>query len=145
MREFETPTNGRLAGCSVPLREGAGTAKMDPICIIDDDEAVRDSLAVLLDACGYAVVCFDSALAFLDAADIADFLCLLVDVHMPGMNGLELMELLRGRGIGTPAIMITGAADAALRAGAQRLASLTFMEKPVDGERLLDAIERISA
>lgn len=113
---------------------------MERICIVDDDEAVRDSLGVFLEACGYTVVGFASALAFLTAGDTATYLCLLVDMHMPGMTGLELVEMLRSRGIETPAILITAAADPVLRAQTEKISSFTFLDKPVDGDKLLDAI-----
>lgn len=115
------------------------------ICIIDDDEAVRDSLAILLEACGYAVVGFASALTFLNGTDIAAYLCLLVDLHMPGMSGLELLELLRGRGVETPAALITAAADAMIRSKAAHLPDLVILEKPVDGDLLLATIEGFAA
>ena len=117
---------------------------MDRICIVDDDDAVRDSLSAFLEACGYAVVCFATALAFLDAGELSGWLCLVLDIHMPGMNGLELLELLRARGVETPAVLITGAADAALRAQAEKLGRLSFLEKPVDGDTLLDTIAEIA-
>jgi two-component system response regulator FixJ len=113
---------------------------MERICIVDDDAAVRDSLSAFLGVCGYAVACFATALAVLDAGEIAGYACMVVDVHMPGMNGLELLELLRARGVETPAVLITGAADAGLRAQAEKLGRLAFLEKPVDGDTLLDAI-----
>ena len=117
---------------------------MERICIVDDDEAVRDSLAVFLEACGFAVVGFASALAFLTAADAANFLCLLVDMHMPGMTGIELIEMLRSRGDGTPAILITAAADPLLRAQGEKLSGFAFLDKPVDGDKLLDTIAATS-
>lgn len=117
---------------------------MGSICIVDDDDAVRDSLAVFLEACGYAVVGFASALALLDAGEIANYLCLFVDMHMPGMSGLELLEVLRHRGIETPAWLITAAGDAGLRAQAAKLANVGFMEKPVEGDTLLDAIDGLA-
>lgn len=113
---------------------------MKRICIIDDDDAVRDSLGILLEACGYGVAGFASALAFLDCANFAVFLCLLVDMNMPGMSGLELLRLLRGRGDDTPAVLITAAADVPLRTEAGKIPRLEFLDKPVDGDRLLDTI-----
>ena len=117
---------------------------MDSICIVDDDDAVRDSLSTFLEACGYAVVGFASALAFLNGADAGAYLCMLVDVHMPGMNGLELLQVLRGRGIETPAVLVTAAADPALRSEAAKLARLAFLDKPVDGDVLLETIDAVA-
>lgn len=118
---------------------------MAHICVVDDDEAVRDSLSVFLEACGYAVIGFASALALLAAGDLGNFLCLLVDMHMPGMNGLELVEVLRGRGIETPVVLITAAADPQLRAQASRFSKLVFLDKPVDGDRLLTVVDGFAA
>jgi len=117
---------------------------MERICIVDDDEAVRESLAAFLEACGYATVCFASALAFLSAdGDAPDYLCMLVDVHMPGMSGIEMLEVLRTRGVATPAILITAADDALLRAAAAKLSGLRFLDKPIDGDTLLDTIAQV--
>lgn len=117
---------------------------MASICIIDDDEAVRDSLGVFLETCGYAVAGFASALAFLNCPDGLAYLCLLVDLHMPGMNGLELLQLLRERGVETPAMLITAAADTTLKAETAKLSNLTVLDKPVDGEALLAAIAAVT-
>ena len=117
---------------------------MGCIYIVDDDEAVRDSLAAFLEACGYAVTCFASALALLTAhGEAAECLCILVDVHMPGMNGIELLEELRARGIATPTIFITAADNPGLRASAAAQGGLSFLNKPVDGDTLLQAIASI--
>lgn len=123
------------------LGDARGAALMERICIVDDDDAVRDLLSVFLEACGYAVTAFVSALALLDSADIAGYICLLLDMHMPGMTGLELIELLRGRGMKTPAILITGAANTTLREAAARFNATHFLDKPVDGDALLNAID----
>lgn len=118
---------------------------MNQVCIVDDDEAVRDSLSVFLEACGYGVVAFASALAFLAALDTGPFLCLLLDMHMPGMSGLELAEVLRARGNETPIYIVTAAADTFLRAQGARVAKLEFLDKPVDGDSLLNALSAVSA
>ena len=117
---------------------------MECICIVDDDEAVRDSLASFLEACGYTVACFASALALLTAlGETAEYLCMLVDLHMPGMSGIQLLEMLRTRGIATPAILITAADSPGLRAAAAEQGGLSFLNKPVDGDTLLNAIARV--
>jgi len=117
---------------------------MKRICIVDDDEAVRESLAAFLESCGYTSSCFASASAFLSAEDEAPpYLCMLVDVHMPGMSGIELVNVLRTHGVDIPAILITAAADAPLRAAAEKLGGLVLLDKPVDGDALLETIARV--
>ena len=116
---------------------------MKRICIVDDDQAVRDSLSAFLETCGYHAVSFTSAEDFLVRCDGGNNHCLLIDVHMPGMNGLDLLDALRKRGVNTPAILITAAANAFLRARAETLGVSEVLEKPIDGDALLAAIEKV--
>ena len=110
------------------------------ICVIDDDGAVRESTVALLESAGYTVKPFASADEFLrrPASQNAD--CLLCDLNMPGLNGLELLELLRSRGITAPAIILTANGE---RAGARmmRAGVLKVLHKPVSEADLLQWIE----
>jgi two-component system response regulator FixJ len=96
--------------------EGSGLRN---ICIVDDDDAVRDSLRALLESHKMSVREFASGKSLLSADDIGEFDCLVLDYQMPGMNGLELIEALRARGIGSAAILISaldvGATDERMR------------------------------
>jgi two-component system, LuxR family, response regulator FixJ len=109
--------------------------------IIDDDEAVRQSLAFLLSSAGLAVRLYDSAAAFLNGLEGAQTGCLITDVRMPGMTGLELLHALKAKACGLPAIVITGHGDVPLAVEAMKAGAIDFIEKPFDQEALLSAVE----
>jgi two-component system response regulator FixJ len=108
--------------------------------IIDDDADVRQSLAFLLGTAGLAVRVHDSAVAFLKALPRAQPGCVVTDVRMPDMDGLELQRRLREARAGFPVIVITGHADVALAVEAMKSGAVDFIEKPFEDEVLLSAI-----
>jgi FixJ family two-component response regulator len=112
------------------------------VFLVDDDEAVRKALGFLLRAAGHAVESFASARDFLAAYDPARRGCLLLDVRMPQMTGLELQEELNARGWRVPAIFITGHGTVATAIVALRAGAFDFIEKPLGEEALLDAVQR---
>jgi len=108
--------------------------------VIDDDVEVRQSLAFLLSTAGLAVRVHESAVAFLTALPGAQDGCIVTDVRMPDMDGLELQRQLRAKKIGLPVIVITGHGDIALAVEAMKAGAVDFIEKPFDDEVLLGAI-----
>lgn len=110
--------------------------------VIDDDAAVRDSIAFLLETADLEVRTHESAVAFLDAPDLAPG-CIVTDVRMPEMTGIELAQRLRESGSREPVIIITGHADVPLAIEAMHAGVADFMEKPFDDELLLAAIRRV--
>jgi FixJ family two-component response regulator len=111
------------------------------VFVIDDDEVVRDSLKVLLESRNYTVVDFDSGSQFLNnRTNHASKACLVVDVHMPDMTGLELLRNLRNRGDAIPAILITGRTDAGVQEKAKELGAIALLDKPVSHQVLFAAI-----
>ncbi len=102
------------------------------VFIVDDDEAVRDSLAAMVEVAGLPVEVFDSALAFLHRCPQDRPGCLVMDLRMPGMDGLELQRELARRGLGLPVIVITAHGDVASAVMALRAGALDFLEKPFD-------------
>jgi two-component system, LuxR family, response regulator FixJ len=112
------------------------------VFIVDDDAAVRKGLAFSLRAAGYAVEAFPSALAFLEDYDARRGGCLLLDVQMPGMTGVELQEQLNVHGWRIPVIFITGHGTVALAVAAIKAGAFDFVEKPLREEALLESIER---
>ena len=115
-------------------------ANSDIVHVIDDDADVRQSLAFLLSTVGLAVRVHDSATSFLK--DLAEFQdgCIVTDVRMPGMDGIELQRRLRSDGNAIPVIVITGHGDIALAVDAMKAGAVDFIEKPFDDEVLLGAI-----
>jgi two-component system, LuxR family, response regulator FixJ len=111
-----------------------------PIHIVDDDAAVRESLSFLLGAAGHAVTTFDSAGAFLEALAGLAVSCVVTDIRMPGVDGLELMRRLTAGGYRVPVIMITGHGDVRLAVEAMKLGAFDFLEKPFDDETMIAAI-----
>jgi len=109
--------------------------------IVDDDEAVRQSLAFLLSSAGLAVRLYDSATAFLAGLARVKGGCLITDMRMPDMTGLELLHALKARACGLPAIVITGHGDVALAVEAMKAGAVDFIEKPFDEEAILHAVQ----
>jgi FixJ family two-component response regulator len=113
---------------------------MTLVTIIDDDEAMRESLATLLAAEGLKTRSFDSADAFLQAGGDRDGGCLILDIQMPGMTGLDLQAELLRRGAGLPVVMITGQGDVPKAVAALKAGAVDFLEKPYSVDKLLKAV-----
>ncbi|MBV8402355.1 MAG: response regulator [Acetobacteraceae bacterium] len=111
------------------------------VYIVDDDEAVRDSLSVLLESKAYTVGSFGSAPEFLAAASSLPFGCLIVDIRMPEMDGLELQQRLIERTLNFPMIVITGHGDVPLAVRAMKAGAVDFIEKPFTAEAILDGLQ----
>jgi two-component system response regulator FixJ len=110
--------------------------------VVDDDESARDALAFLLEAADFEVVSHASAQALLDALPLAGAGCVITDMRMPDMTGLELVRELNARGSRAPIIMITGHGDIPLAVEAMRAGVADFIEKPFGEARILDALNR---
>jgi two-component system response regulator FixJ len=109
--------------------------------IVDDDEAVRKSLAFLLSSAGHAVRLYDSATAFFADLSGAKGGCLITDIRMPGMTGLELLQALKAKACNIPAIVITGHGDIPLAVEAMKAGAVDFIEKPFDETAILSAVK----
>ena len=110
------------------------------IHIIDDDAAMRDSLAFLLDVNGYAARTYETADGFLKGMAAETLRCVISDIRMPGMSGIELVRKLRSVGTECPVILITGHGDVALAVESMKAGASDFIEKPFDDTALLGAI-----
>ncbi|BAO45126.1 response regulator transcription factor [Thiolapillus brandeum] len=124
---------------------GNGNAPRPTVFVVDDDEAMRSSLQWLIESVDLPVECYASAEAFLDAYYPGRSGCLLLDVRMPGMGGLELQEYLRRHEITIPVIIITGHGDVPMSVRAMKEGAIDFIEKPFNDELLLDAIRNALA
>lgn len=114
---------------------------MTIVAVIDDDEAVRRATARLLTAEGYRVAQYESAEAYLEAADALDADCLLLDLRMPGLDGMDLQESLARSKAQPQIVFVTGFGDIPTTVRAMKLGAVDFLQKPVDAETLLAAIE----
>ena len=112
------------------------------VFIVDDDVAVRDSLGMLLEAAGYAVEAFACAADFLDSLTPSTRGCLILDVRMPNMDGLDLQEELIRRGARLPVIFLTGHGSIPVTVRAIKAGAMDFLTKPVDGPVLLAHVEK---
>ena len=108
--------------------------------VIDDDDAVRQSLAFLLGTAGIDVQTYESAVAFLDVADKVKLGCVITDVRMPELSGVDLLRRLRELKLGVPVIVITGHGDVPLAVEAMKIGAVDFLEKPFDDEVLLASV-----
>ncbi|QZA77010.1 response regulator [Deefgea tanakiae] len=116
-------------------------APIRTVAVIDDDEAVRDSLGLLLETHDCPVLTYASAEAFLDEGDVSRFACLIVDVRMDGMSGLELFAELREGSYLPPVIFLTGHGDVPMAVNALKDGASDFMEKPCDQDQLLARVQ----
>jgi FixJ family two-component response regulator len=119
--------------------------KKGTVYVVDDDEAVRDSLQWLLEGKGYRVHCFDSAESFLSRFDARDVGCLIVDIRMEGMSGLELQDQLIERQSPLPIVFITGHGDVPMAVETMKKGAMDFIQKPFDEAQLLALVERMQA
>jgi len=117
--------------------------KKGNIYVVDDDEAVRDSLQWLLEGKDYRVRCFDSAESFLSRYDPREVACLLVDIRMPGISGLELQDRLIERKSPLPIVFITGHGDVPMAVTTMKKGAMDFIPKPFKEEELLSMVERM--
>jgi two-component system response regulator FixJ len=108
--------------------------------VIDDDEALRDSLTFLLRTADLEVMSHSSAAAFLDSLPLTGLTCIITDVRMPGLSGIDLLRRIRELGIEVPVIVITGHGDVPLAVEAMRFGAIDFLEKPFDDEILLQSV-----
>jgi FixJ family two-component response regulator len=110
------------------------------ISVIDDDESVRRTTALLIESFGLRAAAFESAEGFLKSGQLHDTACLIVDVQMPGMNGLQLQSHLAAEGCSIPIIFITAYDDRESRGRAMRAGAVAFLSKPFGDEQLLQTI-----
>jgi two-component system response regulator FixJ len=108
--------------------------------VIDDDDAVRDSLLFLFTAAGFKVAAHESASAFLEVLPELNPACIITDVRMPGTTGMELLQQLSARPAPVPTIVITGHGDIPLAVEAMKLGAVDFIEKPFEDETILGAV-----
>jgi two-component system response regulator FixJ len=121
---------------------GTGRAMIGELTvhIVDDDAAIRRAMVRLLRSAGFVPVAHESAQAILNAAPNLSSGCMLLDVRMPGMDGLELLARMGEFGIDLPVIVLTGHGDVPTAVKAMKAGAVDFIEKPIDEDQLLDAI-----
>jgi len=116
---------------------------IDPVIhVVDDEEQVRKSLAFLLSVSGHAVRVHESATAFLALAPNLDNACLITDLRMPDMSGVELLRRLKSAGAMLPTIVVTGHGDVPMAVEAMKAGAIDFIEKPFEDTVLLEAVGR---
>ncbi|MBT3049114.1 MAG: response regulator transcription factor [Candidatus Thiodiazotropha sp.] len=112
------------------------------VFVVDDDEEVRGALKLLFESVGLPVICYPSAVDYLDQFDESLPGCLVVDIRMPGMSGLDMQEKLAERPIHPPVIIITGHGDVPMAVRAVQAGAVDFIEKPFRDQILLDSVHR---
>ena len=117
--------------------------KKGTVYVVDDDEAVRDSLQWLLEGKDYRVRCYESAEAFLSRYDPREVACLIADIRMGGMNGMELQARLIERQSPLPIMFITGHGDVPMAVESMKNGAMDFIQKPFQEPQLLDLVERM--
>jgi FixJ family two-component response regulator len=116
-------------------------SKVQSVAIVDDDIAIREALQDLLKSCGYRTQTFASAEEFLAGCHLGRIGCIILDIKMAGLSGIELQAELVSRGSAPPIIFLTSQFDASVRAAALAAGAIAFLEKPVDDEILLESLK----
>jgi FixJ family two-component response regulator len=129
-------SNPGLEDCKVKSQ----STKIAIIAIVEDDDPLRDALESILRAAGFLVDKFSSAESFLESADRQETSCLILDIRLPGMNGIELQQRLRDASFAVPIIFVTAHGDASIRDTVMRAGAAGFLTKPVRSETLLASI-----
>ena len=117
--------------------------KKGTVYVVDDDEGVRDSLQWLLEGKDYRVRCYDSAETFLSRYDAREVACLIVDIRMAGMTGLDLQDRLVERKSPLPIVFITGHGDVPMAVNTMKKGAMDFIQKPFQEAELVDLVERM--
>ena len=117
--------------------------KKGTVYVVDDDEAVRDSLQWLLEGKDYRVKCFDSAESFLSRFDPREVACVIADIRMDGMSGLELQDRLIERKSPLPIVFVTGHGDVPMAVSTMKKGAMDFIEKPFKEDDLVSLVERM--
>lgn len=118
----------------------------DPhVCVVDDDEAVRESLQILLETMGYAIRAYESGIAFLEECVTLNAGCVLLDVRMPKMDGIEVQKHLQIRRPDLPVVVVTGHGDVKMAVQAMKAGAIDFIEKPFDEDILLTSVRNALA
>jgi FixJ family two-component response regulator len=112
------------------------------ICVVDDDALLRDSLSDLLRAAGHEVACFESVKSFLDSEESESCDCVVSDIHMPGLSGIDLVERVAEMSDAPKVILITGHPEESWRERAMYSGAAGFLRKPIEAQSLLDIVQR---
>ena len=138
MRAREPRSALRFRPWSKPVAEVYG----ELIFVVDDDDAVRASLEALLETADCRTIQFESGTAFLDSLDAEAGACVVLDIKMRDLDGLEVQRRLNDRGVMLPVIIVTGHGDVSMAVQAMRAGAVDFIEKPVSRDRLLESVSR---
>lgn len=142
-REFDKAVGERLDPFPTERTSGEQMTRIEPIVfVVDDDESVRKSLSRLMRSVGYRVENFPSAEDFLNYSRREEGDCVILDIRMPGMSGLELQRELAARGSKLPVIFVTAHEEEATRGQALEAGAVAVIGKPAEDNLLLDAIDR---
>ena len=133
----------RIASKDAGVTDMSLIPKKGTVYVVDDDEAVRDSLQWLLEGKDYRVRCFDSAESFLSRYDPREVACLIVDIRMGGMTGLELQDRLLERKSPLPVVFITGHGDVPMAVNTMKKGAMDFIQKPFKEDELVSLVERM--
>jgi FixJ family two-component response regulator len=110
------------------------------VAIVDDDRSIQSALKDLMESVGLSALCFGSAEEFLESDQRKETACLIADIRMPGMSGLELQAKLKAEGSRIPIIFITAQGDAKMKMRAMKAGAIEFLSKPFDDEDLLEKV-----
>ena len=141
-------TGGRRTAWRVSLpnsRDDRGWFAMIPqrlVCVVEDDEPLRLALASLLRSFGYRIGCYESAEDFLKSPTVDSASCIITDIQMPGLSGIELKQLLSARNVDTPVIMITARVEEEILVRAKASGAFAFFRKPFESAALVESVDQ---